>query len=65
MMKKYTTDDLASDVKGLEEIHQLMEEFVEYIKKNKKKKGPTLLEDIAESQQRMMSYSKLITAESS
>jgi hypothetical protein len=64
MMKKYTTDDLASGVKSIEEIHQLMEEFVEYIKKNKKKKGPSLLEDIAESQQRMLSYSKLITDES-
>jgi hypothetical protein len=64
-MKNYTIDDLAEGVKGVEEVQKLMDKLVEYIKKNKKKKGPSLLEDIAETQQKMMSYSKLITDESS
>lgn len=62
-MKNYKIDDLAEGVKGVEEVQQLMDKLVEYIKKNKKKKGPSLLEDIAETQQKMMSYSKLITDE--
>ena len=62
-MKNYTIDDLAEGVKGIEEVQQLMDKLVEYIKQNKKKKGPSLLEDIAETQQKMMSYSKLITNE--
>lgn len=62
-MKNYTIDDLAEGVKGVEEVQQLMDKLVEYIKQNKKKKGPSLLEDIAETQQKMMSYSKLITNE--
>ena len=41
-MKKYTIDDLAEGVKGVEEVQQLMDKLVEYIKKNKKKKGPSL-----------------------
>lgn len=62
-MKKYTIDDLGEAVKGVEEVQHLMDKLVEYIKKNKKKKGPSLLEDIAETQQKMMSYNKLITDE--
>jgi hypothetical protein len=63
MMKKYSVTDLDEGIKGIEEVQRLKEKHVEYIKKNKKKKGPSLLEDIAETQQKMMSYSKLITDE--
>jgi hypothetical protein len=63
MMKKYTVTDLDEGIKGIKEVHRLMDKLVEYIKKNKKKKGPSLLEDIAETQQKMMSHSKLITDE--
>ena len=62
-MKNYTIDDLAEGVKGVAEVQQLMDKLVESIKNNKKKKGQSLLEDIAETQQKMMSYSKLITDE--
>ena len=59
-MKNYTLEDLEKDISGLEKSHQVMEMLIKIIQKNKKKKGASLIEDIALNTKKMLDYQNAI-----
>jgi len=60
-MNKTNYTELSEGIQEIANVRLIMNKLVEYFKKNKKSKSRSLFEDIAESQQKMMSFSNLLT----